>query len=323
MPAEEDPSNLSIGELKKQLRWLGASLPAGGLEKSDLVAALKKARAEKADQDRQKEEKVQQQRQEKLQPGVPRESRPLDYEQKISKEKQEVVDLHVLSEEELRRRILSLGGSVPEGSVGKFYLVSVLKNVMKKEAELAELAAARAEFADQEAVAAALDRAPPPPPPPPPGSSTAQMPAPVVEPLAAATARPMAAAEDLTPFDDRPPSELSAGELRRRLRAYGAFGEEKLLGLAEKHEFVAALAEAIVEQGPPPQPQPRAAAVPEQVAKPKLVVLSEAEAATQMQELQAQFDEANMQAAAAAGAAAAEAAASIAEAEEAAKVEGV
>merc|ERR1712060_288939 len=39
----EDFSKLSVAELKKRLRWVGATVPEGATEKSELVTALKNA----------------------------------------------------------------------------------------------------------------------------------------------------------------------------------------------------------------------------------------------------------------------------------------
>ena len=43
---EQSLESLSVGDLKKRLFWVGASLPDGHIEKSDLVAAVGKAEAE-------------------------------------------------------------------------------------------------------------------------------------------------------------------------------------------------------------------------------------------------------------------------------------
>lgn len=46
--------------------------------------------------------------------------------------------------------------------------------------------------------------------------------------------------------------DMSCGDLRNTLRTYGRYGEEKMRGLVEKQEFVAALRTAMAERGPPP-----------------------------------------------------------------------
>lgn len=308
MPAEEDLSRLSVSELKKRLFWCGASVPSGHLEKSDLVAALTKALAEKAEKERKAAEQAEQQK--KAQAGVPRpDPRPLSYDKKGTKDQQEVVDLHVMPEEELRKQIETAGGTIPEGSVSRFYLIALLKNAQRQAAELAAQAAAEAAEAEEQ-----------PPPPPPPESDGA---------ATAVSANPPCGGDAGTAeevFDDKDPAELSAGELKRRLLAYGAYGEEKLKGLAEKPEFIAALREAIAERGAPPQPQRAPAAqAPAQapggvaVRRPparKPVEISEEEAMAQMQELAAHLEAEEVCAAARAGEAAAEAAAPVEVADE-------
>jgi len=278
----DDLGKLSVGELKKQLFWLGASVPSGHIEKSDLVAALKAARLDRERHKSTEPPSKQQQRQQKQQQqGVLRpEPRPLDYDVKHSTEAKEVVDLHLLSEEELRRRVEEAGGTIPEdqGQVGKFYLVTLLRNLLRnppppKSADESGTCGQGEQIT--EAVAA------PPPPPPearPEGASIGQG-GTVPHAPSAACSQPQ------EPFDDRDPVELSASELKRRLRAYGAYGEMKLRGLSEKPEFVAVLREAIAERGRPPQPAKPRSSNPQAKAAVAPKVLNEAAVVAQMQEL--------------------------------------
>eukprot|EP00927_Polykrikos_kofoidii_P054776 TRINITY_DN49147_c0_g1_i1.p1 TRINITY_DN49147_c0_g1~~TRINITY_DN49147_c0_g1_i1.p1 ORF type:complete len:735 (+),score=150.14 TRINITY_DN49147_c0_g1_i1:80-2206(+) len=119
---------------------------------------------------------------------------------------------------------------------------------------------------------------PPPPPPPPTMPVPAAAPSPVV-PSRPVTA-PNASERINDDWDDRDPSELSAAELKRRLRLYG---EDMLRGLAEKAEFVSALREAIRTRGPPPLQKRR--------AEPDSVT-AEAEMIAQMEEIQRELDSA-------------------------------
>eukprot|EP00429_Kryptoperidinium_foliaceum_P024607 CAMPEP_0176138026 /NCGR_PEP_ID=MMETSP0120_2-20121206/70103_1 /TAXON_ID=160619 /ORGANISM="Kryptoperidinium foliaceum, Strain CCMP 1326" /LENGTH=104 /DNA_ID=CAMNT_0017473939 /DNA_START=21 /DNA_END=332 /DNA_ORIENTATION=- len=100
--ADGDLLKLSVGELKKQLFWCGSAVPAGHLEKADLVEAVRRAREEKADRDRKKavaeeaqkkaqEQKEEEQRWQERKKAASRPApRPLDYEQKQDKSSQDV-----------------------------------------------------------------------------------------------------------------------------------------------------------------------------------------------------------------------------------------
>lgn len=254
MRSDAELSKLSVAELRKQIFWCGASLPSGHLEKSDLVAALRKHFVEG---EQREAAKLAQKRQ--VHAGVPRpEPKPLNYDHKAPKEQQETVDLHILPEEELKRRIVAAGEEVPEGEVGKFWLVATLRNALRRqellEKHLAEQVQAVSE-ADAATAMATLAAA---------GSAQAAQAACLgaVQVEAAAPSQPCRDmdADDLDDvFDDRDPSELSAKELRQRLRAYKARGEEKLRGLTEKHEFVTALREAMADWGLPQPRRPRQA----------------------------------------------------------------
>lgn len=304
MPDEQELSKLSVGELKKRLFWCGASAPSGHLEKSDLIAAVRKAQVEKGVKKVEDQRKAEQAKYQ-TQAGVVRPApRPLNYEQKQDTKVQEVVDLHILSEEELQRRIEVAGGQVPEGPVGKFFLVACLRNALKDRAQLEAMFLQEAEAVaaemDAEAAAAACSG----------GHNAAAMPRPSPVPAAAPAAAAEAAEEpEEQDFEEGDPGGFSAKELRRQLRAYGARGEERLRGLAERPEFVAALRAAVAEWGPPP-PRPRPQRAPESGPglEGEAPAPSSAEASAPAQEPGALLPELALRAAAAAGRAAAEAA---------------
>lgn len=296
---------MSVSELRRNIFWAGGAVPTGHLEKSDLVAALRKALVEKEQKEVEKAEKAKKERDakfekyEKAYNGVPRaDARPLNYEQKQPKEQQEVINLHVLSEEQLKERIVAAGGEVPEGEVGKFFLVSALKNALKLKEQL-ESQVRQSADADAAAFAAAATAAPPPPPPP---QAAADGTAAACS-AAAKQKMPPPEEDEGEPFEDIDPSKLSAKELRTRILSYGARGEEKLRGLSEKPEFINALREAIAEWGPPRQrkEKPKDSKPPTTSAPVKPKVLSEAQQLKQMAELQAQMEADALGAAADAG----------------------
>eukprot|EP00416_Gambierdiscus_australes_P043641 CAMPEP_0171113672 /NCGR_PEP_ID=MMETSP0766_2-20121228/83156_1 /TAXON_ID=439317 /ORGANISM="Gambierdiscus australes, Strain CAWD 149" /LENGTH=260 /DNA_ID=CAMNT_0011575901 /DNA_START=50 /DNA_END=832 /DNA_ORIENTATION=+ len=134
----ESLSKLSIAELKKRIFWCGASVPPGHLEKADLVAVLTKSLDERAERERERQQKAEQQKaeQQRAQCGAVRpDARPINYDKKLEGPEQETVDLHIQPEEELKRRIEELGGTIPEGKVSKFYLIALLKNCRRQQAE--------------------------------------------------------------------------------------------------------------------------------------------------------------------------------------------
>eukprot|EP00439_Symbiodinium_sp_Y106_P086319 s98_g32.t1 len=123
-----DLEKLSVADLKKRLFWAGASLPDGHLEKADIISVVKKAEAEKAekaaeaDQKRVEEEK-----------GVPKpEPKPLDFNNiQCPDEEKQIVELHLLTEKQLRDRIEQAGHDVPKGEPSKHYLVALCRKAMK------------------------------------------------------------------------------------------------------------------------------------------------------------------------------------------------
>ena len=133
---EQSLESLSVGDLKKRLFWVGASLPDGHIEKSDLVAAVRKAEAEQEDKFAAKGlgttgttgvgASGEQQ-------GVLRpEPRPLDFESVAgtSAEEKQIIDLHLLSEAQLQEKIEQNGHDVPPNS-SKHYLVALCRKALK------------------------------------------------------------------------------------------------------------------------------------------------------------------------------------------------
>lgn len=293
----EDFSKLSVGELKKRLRWAGASVPPGTTEKSDLVAALKAApgihRAYDPVIEQEKPKKPETPKVEEQSTKKLHQPKPVP---KLSHEQEENVNFMVLSDEELQRRIKELGGRIPDGEPGKFFLVAMLKNLLKArpvqrseadlaaEAEMAEmerlLVEAAMEEEQKEAAAATPNRWDKPPegaavpPPPPPASASAAG----------------AVQEDV--------SKLSTPALKRRLAEYG---KELLVGLAERSQFIIALQRAIANL-----PAPAATGVPVDISAEELEAqMAEMERAAQQQAEEPQPD-IDMAQAANAGTAAAE-----------------
>eukprot|EP00438_Fugacium_kawagutii_P000582 Skav211996 [mRNA] locus=scaffold2069:143463:145088:- [translate_table: standard] len=100
---EQTLESLSVGDLKKRLFWVGASLPDGHIEKSDLVTAVRKAEAEQ-------EEKF--------------------AKKGTSAEEKQIIDLHLLSEAQLQEKIEQNGHDVPPNS-SKHYLVALCRKALK------------------------------------------------------------------------------------------------------------------------------------------------------------------------------------------------
>ena len=122
-----------MSDLKKRLFWLGASLPDGHIEKSDLVAAVRKAEAEQEEKFAQKGLGRVEGRGDGDQPGVLRpEPRPLDFESVAgtSAEEKQIIDLHLLNEKQLQEKIEENGHDVPPNS-SKHYLVALCRKALK------------------------------------------------------------------------------------------------------------------------------------------------------------------------------------------------
>lgn len=133
--SSEDLSKLSVGDLKKRLFFAGVTLPAGHLEKADLIAAVQKAQAERSEKQAvartcQAEDERQRETAEKCKGVVRPDPKPLNYEIEAPGEEKEVVQLHLLSEEQLIEKIEDNGHDVPEGS-SKHYLVALCRQAMK------------------------------------------------------------------------------------------------------------------------------------------------------------------------------------------------
>lgn len=195
---------LSVGELKRRLFWAGGTVPAGHLEKTDLVAALLQAQRSAASPKTTAETPPP--------ASVPRSApaprRPVPCDPAQGKEQEQVTKLFVLSNEELKERILQAGGSVPEGEVSKHFLVAALRSALRKP--------------DSEGVPSPPVIISQPPPPPPAGREE--------------DVRRDDAVSDVDDSEDA--ASLSVAQLKRRLREYGP---EVLVGLSEKCELVAAL----------------------------------------------------------------------------------
>ena len=130
---EKSLESLSVSDLKKRLFWVGASLPDGHIEKADLVAAVRAAEAEQEEKFAKKscvgngangagstEQGV-------LRP----EPRPLDFEAATGTvEEQQIVELHLLSEAQLKEKIEQNGHDVPSNS-SKHYLVALCRKALK------------------------------------------------------------------------------------------------------------------------------------------------------------------------------------------------
>lgn len=136
--ATEDLAKLSIAELKKRLFWVGASMPSGHIEKTDLVHAVKLAEEASAKRpvftsstaDTSVPGRPQQ---ESARSTVPELSTTNRSSREDEKEQNEVVRMFLLSEEELKTRIKSAGGDLPEGDVSKHYLVAALRSSLQKQ----------------------------------------------------------------------------------------------------------------------------------------------------------------------------------------------
>eukprot|EP00929_Paragymnodinium_shiwhaense_P019849 TRINITY_DN13404_c0_g1_i1.p1 TRINITY_DN13404_c0_g1~~TRINITY_DN13404_c0_g1_i1.p1 ORF type:complete len:654 (+),score=261.88 TRINITY_DN13404_c0_g1_i1:293-2254(+) len=140
----EELSKLSVGELKKKLLFLSVPVPSGATEKADLVklaheaqekvdAARKKAAEEKEKADRERAAKEQKQRDYVRGAAGPNwaSARPLDFENAAQGSEKEVIDLHLLTEAQLKARIEKTGHEIPEGTTSKFYLVSLCRQAEK------------------------------------------------------------------------------------------------------------------------------------------------------------------------------------------------
>ncbi|CAJ1450659.1 unnamed protein product [Effrenium voratum] len=131
MEEEERPrprlAQCLVGDLKKRLFWSGGALPEGHLEKAELVKAVEQAEAEKARRFAAQEEKRQQEAQGVLRP----EPRPLDFETvPLADHEKQIVELHLLTEDELVDKILENGHDAPYDA-SKHYLVALCRKALK------------------------------------------------------------------------------------------------------------------------------------------------------------------------------------------------
>ncbi|CAJ1344090.1 unnamed protein product [Effrenium voratum] len=125
LPAARD--GVAVGDLKKRLFWSGGALPEGHLEKAELVKAVEQAEAEKARRFAAQEEKRQQEAQGVLRP----EPRPLDFETvPLADHEKQIVELHLLTEDELVDKILENGHDAPYDA-SKHYLVALCRKALK------------------------------------------------------------------------------------------------------------------------------------------------------------------------------------------------
>ena len=133
---EQNLESLSVADLKKRLFWLGASLPDGHIEKSDLVAAVRKADAEQEEKFAKKGLGLNAGGNEAAtgQQGVLRpEPRPIDFEGvagTLGADEKQIIDLHLLSEAQLQEKIEQNGHDVPPNS-SKHYLVALCRKALK------------------------------------------------------------------------------------------------------------------------------------------------------------------------------------------------
>lgn len=240
--AEEDLSRLSVGELKRRLFWVGAVVPAGHLEKADLVAALKEAQVKAPSTSGNRSNSRTQDSDTKkptasTRPGQrPGWTKSQSDEFEGCKEEHDVVKLFLLSEDELKSRAITAGATIPDGDVSKHYLVTALRNALKNPVD----AKSQQAQVDSPSAPAGQTQSPPPPPPQTPPTSA---PAPVVP---AAPKESEAASNETAKAETLDLASLPAGELKRQLRAIG--GERLLAGLAEKSELVEALRNARASQ---------------------------------------------------------------------------
>jgi len=143
--AKEDLNKLSVTELKRRIFWVGGNIPAGHLEKSDLVIALQNAKRTQGVA--------------KAVPAAPspscavaatlsgsvassaipepshsavlKPSRSLPQCHNDIKNQEEVTRLHLLSEGQLKQRIQHAGHELPEGELGKHFLVALCRNALR------------------------------------------------------------------------------------------------------------------------------------------------------------------------------------------------
>ncbi|CAE7870650.1 E3 ubiquitin-protein ligase [Symbiodinium microadriaticum] len=144
-----DLEKLSVADLKKRLFWAGASLPDGHLEKADIISVVKKAEAEKAEKAAEADQKrVEEER------GVPKpDPKPLDFNNiQCPDEEKQIVELHLLTEKQLRDRIEQAGHDVPKGEPSKHYLVALCRKAMKDPREPKPKKAEAPEDEEEEAV---------------------------------------------------------------------------------------------------------------------------------------------------------------------------
>ncbi|CAE6944502.1 rnf126 [Symbiodinium sp. CCMP2456] len=144
-----DLEKLSVADLKKRLFWAGASLPDGHLEKADIISVVKKAEEEKAEKAAEADQKrVEEER------GVPKpDPKPLDFDNiKCPDEEKQIVELHLLTEKQLRDRIEQAGHDVPKGEPSKHYLVALCRKAMKDPREPKPKKAEAQEDEEEEAV---------------------------------------------------------------------------------------------------------------------------------------------------------------------------
>ena len=132
---EQNLESLSVADLKKSLFWLGASLPDGHIEKSDLVAAVRKAEAEQEEKFAKKGLGLSAGGNDATgQQGVLRpEPRPIDFEGvagTLGADEKQIIDLHLLSEAQLQEKIEQNGHDVPPNS-SKHYLVALCRKALK------------------------------------------------------------------------------------------------------------------------------------------------------------------------------------------------
>ena len=127
---EQSLESLSVSDLKKRLFWAGASLPNGHIEKADLVATVRAAEAEQEEKFAKKglaNSGASGEQQGVLRP----EPKPLDFEAATGTvEEQQIVELHLLTEAQLKEKIEQNGHDVPPNS-SKHYLVALCRKALK------------------------------------------------------------------------------------------------------------------------------------------------------------------------------------------------
>ena len=161
-PSIHELSKLSVSELKRKIFFAGAHVPAGHLEKSDMVKVLHDAL--QAQTKRIKQAPAQTQANNKdshkkssssslpasngqkpnSKPAKPKQEKS-EAELAAEKEQEEIVKLHLLDEQELRGLILEAGAELPAGTLSKHFLVTALRNARKAKKARAEAKASATE----------------------------------------------------------------------------------------------------------------------------------------------------------------------------------